>query len=312
MGMGMMAGGGMGTYGLQHQHQPAQQQVEAQAEGKAQADKAWETAFGAFDQKDQKETNDQDVKGKGKEKEATNEDFERSVLSLTLLLRATKVDRSSLCLRRRFASDRAWKANHQEPAEHSGTHMGVGQDDLASWESQFSQFANGKGESEEEAYREMLAEQEARMPDEGSVMEGLQGSVDERGWPRLGQYTFGGVPSHFSRFRDLQADRYRFTCVLQSLQIHTLQIPLSCRPSTRRLLCRTALFTSRRPSSSHRPLRSSTIDFNWTRLALGLNSGTSKRRMKRSWPVCGRSRRPRRPLKVCWLGKVMGSCRRAR
>lgn len=88
--MGMMAGGGMGTYGLQHQHHPAQQQVEGQAEGKAQADKAWETAFGAFDEKYQKETEvetkDQDVKGKGKEKEATNEDFERSVLPLALLL----------------------------------------------------------------------------------------------------------------------------------------------------------------------------------------------------------------------------------
>lgn len=86
----------MGMYGLQNQQQPAQQQVESQSKGKAQADKAWETAFGAFDQKETEgETKDQDVKGKGKEKEAINEDFERSVLPLPLLFRATKVDRLS-------------------------------------------------------------------------------------------------------------------------------------------------------------------------------------------------------------------------
>jgi peroxin-5 len=94
---------------------------------------------------------------------------------------------------------------------------------MASWEAQFSQFANGSAGLDdaeaEEAYREMMADQAeeiARGEAEGAA-EALQGSIDERGWPRLGPYAFGRslhdpTPSTSQPDR-LDADMGPFLCV---------------------------------------------------------------------------------------------------
>jgi hypothetical protein len=71
--------------------------------------------------------------------------------------------------------------------------------DLASWEAEFSQFANGSVAS---AFEEMEADQARRhleelggLEDDEAFRNDVLGTEDEQGFPRLGRYTFGEMPS---------------------------------------------------------------------------------------------------------------------
>lgn len=62
--------------------------------------------------------------------------------------------------------------------------------DLASWEAEFSQFANGEVAS---AYEEMEADQARRHLEEMDEVfrDDVLGTEDDNGYPRLGHYQFG-------------------------------------------------------------------------------------------------------------------------
>lgn len=119
-------------------------------------------------------------KGKGKEK-VWDDQFEKYSALANVKDKEEKVEAEEPKGKGKEEVDleEVWR-QHQDPHP---------DEDLKSWEQEFSQFANGSIAS---AYEELEADQHQRYLDELQTDDALaEGTTDERGFPRLGKYEFG-------------------------------------------------------------------------------------------------------------------------